>query len=579
MATINGTCSLNRGYSFYANVYEISVDNVNNKSTIQYDVYVKNGSMRTQSSGWTYNAKVDGTNVYNQTNKTLDTTIVGTNKAVKVFSGTKEITHNEDGNKTITFSATLSRSYYSSYDPGLCNLSGSVVLSKTKRNSTVALSSSTFNIGDIIQATITKYVDTYYQDLYIVIGENEVLIESDVSGTIDIDTGLLANQIYQEIPNAMYYDSSFKLKTYDSNNVLVGTDTKSYRANVVDSEPTYNVAYEDTNSTTTAITHNNQKLIQNYSTLRVKITNASALHYATLDRVEVIINGATTTESISSSSLNINIGTLNLASNTTALIRLYDSRGFYSQSSLTLQMLEWKQPSAIITLNRKQNFYTETDIKVDANYSSLDGNNVITIQYRYKKTSDSIWGAWNNLSDNITTTFNIDNRYSWDVEVKVSDLLGNITYTGLYVEVGTPIAFIDKKRKSFAVGGIPQYDNSVEVNEVDISNTYDNNERPIGRWVDGTIVYRKVFDSVNVPSGNSGVLSKSDISNNLDKIIRIYGMVDQASGNIAPVPYYHNANDYHYMFWQPSSDTLQTRCGSNFGFGTARYFIEYTKSV
>ena len=573
MATINGTCSLGRGYSFYAYVYETAVDDINNQSTVKYEVYVKNGNMRTESSNWTFNAKIDGGNVYNATGQTLATNTVDFNAAKKVFEGTTPVTHNQDGSKTITFSAKLSRSYYSSYDPGECNLSGSVTLSNTKRNSVMTLSSNNFNIGDIITATITQYVSSYHQNLYMVIGGNEVLIQSGASGTEYIETNLLANMIYQQIPNAKYYDSEFRLKTYDSNNNLIGTDTKSFRTNVVDSNPLFNIAYEDTNVTTTAITQNNQQIIQNNSTLRFKFTNATAQHYSSLSTYSITINGVTRSGSISNSSLNVDWGTLDLSDNTNASVSVTDSRGFTTTKTVTLVILEWKLPTALIVLNRQQNYYTETDIKVDANYSSLDSKNTIAIQYRIKKTSTSTWGNWNNLTDNQTTTFNADNQYSWDVQIKVQDSIGTTTYN-VVLPIGMAIFFIDRLLRSVGVNCFPKEDESLEINGNDISNTYSTTERAIGKWIDGSTIYRQTF---NIGAVSATQQIQHGISN-FGKLIKVYG-VGGEQGVYEPIPYVNPSAANSQWGIIVSGTMIMLAKGSNAtSFDECYITLEYTKS-
>lgn len=232
---------------------------------------------------------------------------------------------------------------------------------------------------------------------------------------------------------------------------------------IVNANPTFNVTYQDSNNTTIAITNNNQQIIQNNSTLQFNITNATALKYATLSSVSVTINGSTQTQPISSSSLTFNYGVVNVANDINASVVLTDSRGLTTTISVPLTILSWSLPNAIITLNRKSNYYTETDITVDANYSSLDSKNTITIQYRTKKTTASTWGSWSSLSDNVTVTFNADNQYEWDVQVKLTDRLGSTTYN-LGLSVGIPIMFIDRQKRSVGIDCFPTNTSSLEIN-------------------------------------------------------------------------------------------------------------------
>lgn len=161
MAKITGTAAKN-GYGFYAILTETLGSNYlsTNASTVKYDVYIVNGSKRTNSSGWTFNAKIDGSNVYNQTGQKLVTNDVDYNTAKKLFSGTKDITHNNDGSKTITFSATLTKSSYGSYDPGKCSLSGTFKLTDIPRASTIK--SVTFPLfNENVTIEVTRAIDTY----------------------------------------------------------------------------------------------------------------------------------------------------------------------------------------------------------------------------------------------------------------------------------------------------------------------------------------------------------------------------------------------------------------------------------
>ena len=134
----------------------------------------------------------------------------------------------------------------------------------------------------------------------------------------------------------------------------------------------------------------------------------------------------------------INIGTLNLSSNIEALVTLVDSRGLGTGIPLTLEILDWQLPTAIVNLSRQNNFYSETDINVDANYSSLDGKNTITIKARSKKITDSSYGAYTDLQDSVTSVLQLDNNYQWDVQVLVEDLIGSTTYN-LSLGIGLPI--------------------------------------------------------------------------------------------------------------------------------------------
>ena len=120
----------------------------------------------------------------------------------------------------------------------------------------------------------------------------------------------------------------------------------------------------------------------------------------------------------------------------------------------------------MLDLARQNNFYSSTDIKVDANYSLLTVDNVnkntITIKVRTKKVSDQSYGSYTTLQDNVTTTLTLDNNYQWDVQVLLEDKLGSTTYN-LQIDRGIPIIFFDRLKRSVGINCFPENNTSLEV--------------------------------------------------------------------------------------------------------------------
>lgn len=379
-------------------------------------------------------------------------------------SGTINVTHNSDGTLSGYAYAYFTKGGSSAYTPNSGGVSTDLTALTTIPRSSVPsiVNGNNFNIGDTITINMNRKSTAFTHNVTLYFGNYSYQIATGVTDSCTLDTSTIANEMYQQIPNAAVGEGNITVTTLNGS-TLVGTAQCLFYAHVVNSNPTFNAAYQDTNATTTAITQNNQLIIQNNSTLQVNITNATALNYASLSSVSVTILGQSTSEEISSATLNIDLGTINLSSNTDMVITLTDSRGITSSQTITLQMLEWSLPTAIITLARENNFYTETNINVNANYSSLDNKNTITIQYRYKKVSDSSYSQYYTLQDNVQTTFNADNTYEWNVQVLVQDRLGSTTYN-LSLGKGLPIMFIDRLLNSLGINCFPADNESLEVN-------------------------------------------------------------------------------------------------------------------
>ena len=106
---------------------------------------------------------------------------------------------------------------------------------------------------------------------------------------------------------------------------------------------------------------------------------------ATLSTLSVDINGDVTTKPFTGTeiaSTTVNYGEVNVANDINAILTFTDSRGNSTNYTVPLTMLSYDLPTAIITCQRQNNYYTQTDINVNADYSSLDNKNQITINQK-----------------------------------------------------------------------------------------------------------------------------------------------------------------------------------------------------
>ena len=216
----------------------------------------------------------------------------------------------------------------------------------------------------------------------------------------------VTNALYASIPNAKSATYNVKV-TYGS---VVSTKTGgTYSVNTTTNAPSVTgLTYADTNATTTAITGNDQLIIRNKSTVRYTVT-AAAKNSATVSSVKVTVNGLTYTLMASGSNYVGGNAVINSASNVTATATVTDSRGLTATTTVTVQMLDWMKPTAIINMQRRNNFYSTTNITVDADYSSLDGKNTITITYRAGIQGSGAYTVTGTLQDNVQGSFEADN--------------------------------------------------------------------------------------------------------------------------------------------------------------------------
>lgn len=343
----------------------------------------------------------------------------------------------------------------------------SSALSVATYNYPYASSMPNFTIGD--KLTLGIYNPLGRSVTVNILGADDSQISNDTTTGTSI-TGyagdVVVNRLYASIPNAK--NGTYKVKvTYGSQ---VSTKTGgTYTVNAADCSPSIEgLTYADVNSAVTAITLNNQNIVRNKSTVRYTATGLAAQKSATVQSVAISVNENSYNLTISGTSATGGNAAIDSASDVVATATVTDSRGLTATKTVTVTMLDWALPTAITTLQRHNNYYSETDITVDADYAYVDGKNTIQIKYRYKKTTSSTWGTYANLSDNVTATFTADNDYAWDVQVVVTDAFGGSTTYNLTLSRGMPIIFYDRIKSSTGFNCFPVGEKTVEINGVDI---------------------------------------------------------------------------------------------------------------
>lgn len=276
----------------------------------------------------------------------------------------------------------------------------------------------------------------------------------------------ISNALLQTIPNAA--SAQYKIKTQVSNSHDRTVDGGAYYVNQIDSAPRADtLTYADTNSETLAVTGDSSIIIQTKSTVTFTATNVRAVDYASLVSCAIKVNNTTYPMTISGTTATVTGISINSASSLTASLLITDSRGIVGRKDVSVTMWSWHMPSAIITLKREANYYDETTLKVDADYSYLGGYNGIDIDYRCRP-KDGTWGSYVTIGDGDAVTLTLSNAYAWEFEIRLHDVLSTmVSYTRLLPR-GLPLIYFDRVKQSVGIECIPQNSETLEVNGIDI---------------------------------------------------------------------------------------------------------------
>ena len=442
-------------------VVEESYSIANNTSTVRWTLESIGGSVNYYTI-YNWGVWVNGQQIYG----TQTTNRNSYNFPAKTGSATGTITvaHNADGSAGNVGFQLNGCVYYNRSN----SYTGSISLTKIPRQAnitsapdfndeaspTISYSNPAGNSVNSLQACIAS---TNGQTIYV--GYRDIS-KTGSSYTFNLTDGE-RNTLRQATPNSNSFSLKFYVKTVIGGNTFYSSVQKTMT--IVNGNPIFsasNLSYKDSNSTTVAVTGNNQKLVQNLSNLLTTITSATAKKYSSITKYEATINGVTKTLT---SAGNIDFGVINSANDLTLSVKVTDSRGNTTTATKTVTFLAWVLPTAIISLKRKNNYEDESYLTVNATYSSVDSKNSVTIKYQYKKTTESSYTELKTINNGSQENITLSKDYAWDFKIVITDKFGTTTYNTILAK-GKFILFVDTKKLSVGVNCFPTKTESLEIN-------------------------------------------------------------------------------------------------------------------
>ena len=501
-----------------------------NTSTIAWRLEGDGTGQTSRYKAGNFKVVIDGVTVYS----TSEDDRIWLYDGTLVASGNYTFNHNSAGEKS--FSVQIQAGIY--YYAVNCTGSGSFSLPTINRVSNITAINGA-NTSDELNVVYTEYVASYTNNLIIKLNNTTLqTITNYNSGASFTLSDSALNTIYSSVTSAKTVTLSFSLQTY-SGSLLIGTSSAVNKTLTInDSNPTIgSISYRDSNNNTANITGNNQYIIRNNSILEVTATNLRALNDATLASITVAGGGVSQTRNLSGTSDAsevFTLGTINQSSNFTVTVTLTDSRGFTATKTITVLVYDYNLPTAVISALRVDNYYTTTNVTVNATYASIGGHNTLSLTAQYKKTSDSSYGAPVTLTNGQTTALSLDNNYEWNLKVIVADSLGSTTYN-LIIGRGLPIWFVDRILNSVGINCFPTKQDSLEVNGLRLDDKIyigcQNIYTHFNTDVAGTAVLITAYDYRLIENVFLGV----DIPSNYEKAYKITFQYTTANNNVIVV--------------------------------------------
>lgn len=417
MAEFSGGIQIGSGqwdkYSLILRINEISYSVENNTSYVEWWVGIRSNTQYHTHNGIpeTFKVSVNGTQVLNQSFSPN----VPAGTLVGVKSGTVTISHDADGSKTISASASFSGSNSGYYAPITGSCSGTVKLTTIPRASSISIDSPSIECGKTININGSSASKNFTHKIYATWnGKTSEL--TTISGTLTPTFSYTIPTAWEkDLPNSTSGIATFTLETF-SGSTSVGSKsvnaTIKVRSGVVPSIGT--VSISDTNSICVGIGQH----VQSQSRLKFLIATSGS-QGSTVTSVSTKFEGQTYNSS------SFTTGTVQGSGTLSYVITVTDSRGRTASKSGSVTVSAYSSPSLTnVTAKRANSSYVVDEasgtyalLHFKVAFTSLSNKNVTSFYIQYRASGASSWTKINSW----------DNNYTLEQDYKAGNLFTSAT--------------------------------------------------------------------------------------------------------------------------------------------------------
>lgn len=403
MAQFSGNIGISTGqtdkYSLLLDVSEKSYSIENNTSQIEWWVGIRSNTAYHNHYGLseTYVVNINGTVVHNA----VHTPTVNSGATVWVASGTTTVSHNADGSKSISVSASFNNADRGTYLPTTGSCSGSLKLTTIPRATTPSIDKPSLDCGSAIKISGTSASSNFSHKVYVTWNGTKTQIGTIASGTTTPSFSYTIPTDWEKnIPDSTSSIATFTLETI-SGSTSVGSKTVNatikVRSGVVPSIGT--VSISDANSICAGI----GQYVQSQSKLKFSIAT-SGNQGSTITSVSTKFNDQTYSGSTFTTQAIQNSGTL------TYTITVTDSRGRTATKSGSINVVAYNPPSLTnVSAKRANSGYAVDEssgtyalLHFKVGFTSLSNKNVTSFYIQYRASGASSWTKVNSWANNYT---------------------------------------------------------------------------------------------------------------------------------------------------------------------------------
>lgn len=420
MAEFSGGIQIGSGqwdkYSLILKCWEDSYSIENNTSRVYWWVGIRSNTQYHNHQGLSehYKVVVNGSTVHDASH----TVSCGSGQTVGIADGYTTVSHNADGSKSISVSASFSCDNTSYYAPRTGSCSGSLTLTTIPRASSISIDSPSIECGNTININGSSASKNFTHKIYATWnGKTSELVTIASGTTTPSFSYTIPTSWEKDLPNSTSGIATFTLETFSGSNSVGSKSvnaTIKVRSGVVPSIGT--VSISDTNSICTGI----GQYVQSQSRLKFSIATSGS-QGSTVTSVSTKFEGQTYNSS------SFTTGTVQGSGTLSYVITVTDSRGRTASKSGSVTVSAYSSPSLTnVTARRANSSYTVDEasgtyalLHFKVGFTSLSNNNVTSFYIQYRASGASSWTKINSW----------DNNYTLEQDYKAGNLFTSTTST------------------------------------------------------------------------------------------------------------------------------------------------------
>lgn len=189
--------------------------------------------------------------------------------------------------------------------------------------------------------------------------------------------------------------------------------------------------------------------------------SAEGLKGATIEKYKFELNSVIKTSSVAGA---VTFGKVNSAQDLELYVTVIDSRGFITQIKKKISIVAYSPPSAVVTLERLNNYEDETYLTVDGTIASVNGKNTMSISYQYKQW----FGEYNDpvsINDNEKYTLSCDKKFPYLFNIIVEDAFGSILTKEVPLQEGIFVFYIETLKRAVGINSFPKDGEALRVED------------------------------------------------------------------------------------------------------------------